>query len=94
MSAQSLKDFGVYVKSNPEIQEKIKSAANVETVRTLASDAGFTVTIEEIDSAFQNAMDGADLTADQLEAVAGGAGFGAAAAGMGIATGGRVMGWW
>lgn len=106
MSAQSVIEFGAFVKSNPDVQEKMKSAESLEVIELIAKDNGFDVTKDEIHSAFMNAVDDEELTAEQLEAVAGGAIFaGITAAGVaagasvggsavGVGVGGRQMNWW
>ena len=92
MSAQSVIEFGAFVKSNPDVQEKMQSAESLEVIQLIAKDNGFDVTKDEIHSAFMNAIDDEELTAEQLEAVAGGAMFGAAGVMVaGTAAGGGAM---
>lgn len=94
MSSQQLKAFGELVSSSPDLQDQIKAASSPDELLAIAKQAGFAITPEEFDAAYAEASDGQDLTPDQLEAVAGGAGFGGIKAGLAIYGAGRTFGWW
>ena len=67
MSEEQLKAFIAKVQSDTSLQEKLK--AEGADVVAIAKAAGFTITTEDLNSHRQN------LTEDELEGVAGGAGF-------------------
>ena len=66
MSDEQLKAFIEKVKADTSLQEKLK--AEGADVVAIAKAAGFTITTEDLNSHRQN------LTEDELEGVAGGAG--------------------
>ena len=73
MSKEQLKAFLEKVKSNAELQEKLKAAASPEAALQIAKEAGFSITAEDIQS-MQSAT--AELSDEELEGAAGGTGGG------------------
>ena len=72
MSEEQLKAFLERVKSNTELQEKLKAAASPEAAIEIAKEAGFAITAEDIQS-----MQSAPVVSDsELEGAAGGRGCG------------------
>ena len=66
MSEEQLKAFIAKAKEDQSIQEKLKAAADVDAVITIAKAAGFVVSADEIKTAPQ------ELSDAELEEVAGG----------------------
>ena len=66
MSEEQLKAFIEKVKSDTELQEKLKAAASPEAALEIAKEAGFSIASEDIQSMRQMASDA------ELEAAAGG----------------------
>ena len=66
MSEEQLKAFLEKVKSDTELQEKLKAAASPEAAIEIAKEAGFLITAEDMQSAT------IELTDEELEAAAGG----------------------
>ncbi|QNI73598.1 Nif11-like leader peptide family natural product precursor [Synechococcus sp. NOUM97013] len=66
MSEEQLKEFLEKVKSDTELQEKLKAAASPEAALEIAKEAGFSIASEDIQSMGQMASDA------ELEAAAGG----------------------
>ena len=81
----ALADFADAVKSNPDLQEKLKSAVTIDgiddvAISAIAIEAGLPCPIGQIKAAlgtddFKSVINDDELTAQQLEAVAGGAAF-------------------
>ena len=69
MSEEQLKAFLEKVKSDAELQEKLKASADANAVVAIAKEAGFSITAEDIQS-MQSAT--VELSDDELEQVAGG----------------------
>ena len=69
MSEEQLKAFLEKVKTDTSLQEKIKAAADADAVVTIAKEAGFVVSADEIKTA-QSAPQ--ELSDEELEGVAGG----------------------
>ena len=69
MSEEQLKAFLVKVKSDTELQEKLKAAASPEAVMEIAKAAGFSIASEDIQS-MQSAT--VEVSDEELEAAAGG----------------------
>ena len=63
MSEEQLKAFLEKVKSNTELQDKLKAAADADAVLAIAKEAGFTIDALEFQSKIEDA---------QLESAAGG----------------------
>ncbi|QNI54661.1 nif11-like leader peptide domain protein [Synechococcus sp. BIOS-E4-1] len=63
MSEEQLKAFMEKVQGDTSLQEKLKAAADPDAVVTIAKDAGFVITAEEIRS---------ELTDEEMESAAGG----------------------
>ena len=68
MSEEQLEHFLEKVKSDTELQEKLKAAASAEAAIEIAKDAGFAIT-EDIQS-MQSAT--VELSDEELEGAAGG----------------------
>ena len=71
MSEEQLKAFLEKVKSDAELQEKLKAAASPDAAVEIAKDAGFAITAEDIQS-MQSAP--VELSDVELEDAAGGNG--------------------
>ena len=69
MSEEQLKAFLEKVKSDTELQDKLKAAASPEAALQIAKDAGFSITAEDIQS-MQSAT--VELSDEELEGAAGG----------------------
>ena len=69
MSEEQLKAFLEKVKSDTELQEKLKAAASPEAGLEIAKKAGFSITSEDIQS-----MQSATVSDGELEGAAGGGG--------------------
>ena len=69
MSEEQLKAFLEKVKSDTELQEKLKAAASAEATVEIAKEAGFSITAEDIQSMQSTTVDMSDA---ELEAAAGG----------------------
>ena len=67
MSEQQLKAFLEKVKSDTELQEKLKAATSPEAGLEIAKDAGFSITSEDIQS-----MQSETASDEELEGAAGG----------------------
>ena len=72
MSEEQLNAFLEKVKSDTELQEKLKAAASPEAAIEIAKEAGFLITAEELQSFAQSTT--VELSEKDLENVAGGAG--------------------
>ena len=70
MSEEQLKAFIAKVQSDTSLQEKLKAAANPDAVVSIAKEAGFAISAEDI----QSMQSSTDLSDEDLEFVAGGAG--------------------
>ena len=69
MSEEQLNAFLEKVKSDTELQEKLKAAASPEAAVEIAKDAGFSITAEDIQS---KASATVELSDDELEGASGG----------------------
>ena len=67
MSEEQLKAFLEKVKSDTELQEKLKASADANAVVAIAKEAGFSITAEDIQS-----MPVKELSDEELEGAAGG----------------------
>ena len=66
MSEEQLKAFLEKVKADAGLQEKLKSAANVDAVVAIAKAAGFAISVDDLKQAQ------AEVSDKELEGVAGG----------------------
>ena len=73
MSEEQLKAFLEKVKSDTELQEKLRAAASPEAALQIAKEAGFSITAEDIQS-MQSAT--VEVSDEELESAAGGRGCG------------------
>jgi len=71
MSEEQLKAFLDKVKGDTSFQEKLRGAADAESALSIAKEAGFAITTEDI----QSMQSASHLSDDELEGVAGGAKF-------------------
>ena len=69
MSEEQLKSFLEKVKTDTELKEKLKGAADADAALAIAKEAGFAITTEDI----QSMQFATDLSDNELEDVAGGA---------------------
>ena len=69
MSEEQLKDFLEKVKSDNELQDKLKAATTPEAAIEIAKDAGFAITAEDIQS-MQSAT--VEVSDEELEGASGG----------------------
>ena len=93
MSGESAKEFFllVYDSEDKTLLEELKQHDNTDQLLELAASKGYQFTLEEYGIAAQQAFQekfgeqpqDEDLTADELEAVAGGAAFASVSGGMG-----------
>ena len=67
MSEEQLKAFIEKVKADTSLQEKLKAASDADAVVSLAKEAGFSISADDL----KNAQ--SELTDEELEGVAGGA---------------------
>ena len=80
MSEEQLKAFLEKVKSDTELQEKLKSVTSAEAAIEVAKDSGFSITLEDIQILQSKAS---EISDQELENASGGTfivGIGAAAA--------------
>jgi len=68
MSQEQIKSFLEKVKADTGLQEKIKAASNPEEISALAQEAGYSISIEDLQNTQVD-----ELSNDELEAIAGGA---------------------
>ena len=66
MSEEQLKAFLEKVKADTSLQEKLKAAADANTVAAIAKEAGFSISADDINKAQS------ELSDEELEGVAGG----------------------
>ena len=69
MSEEQLKAFLEKVKSDTELQEKLKAAADIDAVLSIAKEAGFAIASEDIQSMQPQSGEVSD---EELEGAAGG----------------------
>ena len=69
MSEEQLKAFLEKVKSDAELQEKLKASADANAVVAIAKEAGFSITAEDIQSMQSEPV---ELSDEELEGAAGG----------------------
>jgi len=67
MSEEQLKAFLEKVKSDTELQEKLKASASPEAAIEIAKETGFAITTEDIQT-----MQSATVSDEELEGAAGG----------------------
>ena len=70
MSEEQLKAFLEKVKSDTELQEKLKAAASPEAAIEIAKETGFAITSEDIQS--MQSAPGGEVSDDELKGAAGG----------------------
>jgi len=77
MSTQSAKDFLKKIETDQTLHERLKAASNLESRQQIIQAAGFDFTLEEYKQAIEAVAvaAGKELTAEELEAVAGGLGI-------------------
>ena len=68
MSGEQLKAFIAKVQSDTNLQEKLKAAADANAASAIAKEAGFSISADEFTKAQST-----ELSAEELEGVAGGA---------------------
>ena len=69
MSEEQLNAFLEKVKSDAELQEKLKASADANAVVAIAKEAGFLITAEDIQSMQSSTV---ELSDEELEGAAGG----------------------
>ena len=70
MSEEQLKAFLEKVQGDTSLQEKLKAAADANAVAAIAKEAGFSISVDDINKAQS------ELSEEELEGVAGGTGLG------------------
>lgn len=70
MSEEQLKAFIAAVKANPILQEKIKAAAQDDAVASIAREAGFIVSTEDLK--YHDHANRSQISDEELEGIAGG----------------------
>ena len=70
MSEEQLRGFLEAVKADAALRSKLNAAANADAVVTLAKEAGFVITAEELKKAHAHQ---AELSEEDVEGMAGGA---------------------
>ena len=65
MSEEQLKAFLEKVKSDTNLQEKLKAADDAEAVAEIAKEAGFSISVDDLTTTIE-------LSEEELEGVAGG----------------------
>ena len=68
MSEEQLKAFLEKAKADASLQEKLKAAADSDAALSIANEAGFAITAEDI----QSMKSSTDISDDELESAAGG----------------------
>ena len=68
MSEEQLKAFLEKIKGSSSLQEKLKAATDSEAVVTIAKEAGFNISADDLDQQSQPT----ELSKEELEGVAGG----------------------
>lgn len=71
MSEEQLKSFIEKANTDASLMEKLKAAGDVDAMITVAKDAGFTISADDVKNSIKS-FNGADLSEEELEAVAGG----------------------
>ena len=66
MSEEQLKAFWEAVQADTSLQEKLRAATDADSIASIAKEAGFEITADEVKEAQ------GELTEEQLKAVAGG----------------------
>ena len=66
MSEEQLKSFWEAIQADPSLQEKLKASTDADAIATIAKEAGFEISAEEIKRAQS------ELSDEQLDGVAGG----------------------
>ena len=69
MSEEQLKAFLEKVKADTSLQEKLKAASDADAVVAIAKEAGFSISADDLKQAQST-----ELSAEELEGVAGGQG--------------------
>ena len=69
MSEEQLKAFLEKVKADASLQEKLKAAVDANAVASIAKEAGFMISVDDLKNAQPT-----ELSEDELEGVAGGIG--------------------
>ena len=73
MSEEQLKAFLEKVQGDTSLQEKLKAAADADAVAAIAKEAGFSISVDDINKAQSELSDGvSELSDEELEGVAGG----------------------
>ena len=67
MSEEQLKAFWEAIQADPSLQEKLRAATDADSIASIAIEAGFKITADEVKEAQSNLSD------EQLDGVAGGA---------------------
>ncbi len=67
MSEEQLKAFLEIVKADSSLQEKLKAAADANAVAAIAKEAGFMISVDDLNKKGQS-----EISDEELEGVAGG----------------------
>ena len=71
MSQQNALEFFTQVEQNPTLKEKVETAANKEELFSIAREAGYSFTADDMKAITETSESG-ELNEQELEAVAGG----------------------
>ena len=73
MSEEQLKAFLEKVQGDTRLLEKLKAAADADAVAAITKEAGFSISVDDINKAQSELSDGvSELSDEELEGVAGG----------------------
>ena len=72
MSEEQLKAFLEKVKGDTSLQEKLKTAADANAVIAIAKEAGFMISVDDINKAQSEISEISEITEEELESIAAG----------------------
>ena len=75
MSEEQLKAFLEKVQDDKNLQEKLRAAANADVASTIAKEAGFSISVEDLNKAQSEVLLQTDISDAELEGVNGGFSF-------------------
>ena len=75
MSEEQLKAFLEKVQDDKNLQEKLRAAANADVASTIAKEAGFSISVKDLNKAQSEVLMQTDISDAELEGVNGGFSF-------------------